>query len=50
MILNTSFNTLPGEPIVEPPSDAILPLLYSMRSIETLIMGPYVISSKDADV
>ena len=24
--------------------------LYSMVSIETLIMGPYVISRKDADV
>ena len=50
MKLNTSFNTLPGELIVESPSDAISSFLYSMGSIETLIMVPYTISRKDMDV
>ena len=50
MILNTPFNALPGEPIVETPSDTIRLFLYSMVSIETLIMGPYVISRNDTDV
>ena len=43
LVLNTSFNTLPGEPIVENPSDAIRSFLCSMGSIEMLVMGDYVI-------
>ena len=50
MILNTSFNTLPGDPIVESTSDTIRLFLYSMVSIETLLIGLYVIIRKDADV
>jgi len=50
MILNTSFNTLPGEPIVETPKDAIRSFLCSMGSIDTLVMGNYVIRRKDADL
>jgi predicted NodU family carbamoyl transferase len=46
MVLNTSFNTLPSEPIVESPSDAIRSFLYSMDSIEMLVMGDYVIKRK----
>eukprot|EP00536_Pseudo-nitzschia_multiseries_P012408 jgi/Psemu1/208588/e_gw1.473.44.1 len=50
MVLNTSFNTLPGEPIVESPEDAIRSFLCSMGSIEMLVMGDYVIKRKKADL
>ena len=50
MVLNTSFNTLPGEPIVESPEDAIRSFLCSMGSIEMLVMGDYVIRRKKADL
>jgi predicted NodU family carbamoyl transferase len=50
MVLNTSFNTIPSEPIVESPSNAIRSFLSSMGSIEMLVMGDYVIKRKDADV
>lgn len=46
MVLNTSFNTLPGEPIVETPENAIRSFLCSMGSIEMLVMGDYVIKRK----
>jgi carbamoyltransferase len=46
MVLNTSFNTIPSEPIVETPRDAIRSFLCSMGSIEMLIMGEYVIKRK----
>jgi carbamoyltransferase len=46
MVLNTSFNTIPSEPIVESPRDAIRSFLCSMGSIEMLIMGDYVIKRK----
>jgi len=48
MVLNTSFNTLPGEPIVESPKDAIRSFLCSMGSIEMLVMGDYIIKRKKA--
>lgn len=50
MILNTSFNTIPGEPIVETPQDAIRSFLCSMGSIEMLVMGDYIIKRKQANV
>lgn len=50
MVLNTSFNTLPGEPIVETPRDAIRSFLCSMGSIDLLVMGDYVIRRKEANV
>lgn len=50
MVLNTSFNTLPGEPIVESPTDAIRSFLCSMGSIEMLVMGDYVIKRKRANL
>lgn len=50
MVLNTSFNTLPGEPIVESPSDAIRSFLCSMDSIEMLVMGDYVIKRRTPDI
>ena len=50
LVLNTSFNTLPSEPIVETPQNAIRSFLYSMGSIEMLVMGDYVIRRKDANV
>ena len=50
MVLNTSFNTLPGEPIVETPKDAIRSFLSSMGSIEILVMGDFVIRRKDASI
>jgi len=50
MVLNTSFNTLKGEPIVETPSDAIKSFLYSMGSIEMLVLGDFVIRRKEASV
>ena len=46
MVLNTSFNTLPGEPIVETPQNAIRSFLCSMGSIEMLVMGDYIIKRK----
>ncbi|KAL7506996.1 hypothetical protein ACHAXN_004207 [Cyclotella atomus] len=50
MVLNTSFNTLKSEPIVETPKNAIRSFLSSMGSIEMLVMGDYVIKRKQADV
>ncbi|KAL3800370.1 hypothetical protein HJC23_003666 [Cyclotella cryptica] len=50
MVLNTSFNTLKSEPIVESPRNAIRSFLSSMGSIEMLIMGDYVIKRKEANV
>jgi carbamoyltransferase len=50
MVLNTSFNTLPSEPIVETPRDAIRSFLYSMGAIEMLVLGDYVIKRKQADL
>ena len=50
MVLNTSFNTVPSEPIVETPAEAIRSFLYSMGSLEMLVMGDYVIRRKLADL
>ena len=50
MVLNTSFKTLKGEPIVETPWDAIRSFVSSMGSIEMLVMGDYAVKRKDADV
>ena len=50
MVLNTSLNTLPSEPIVETPSDAIRSFLYSMGSIEMLVLDDYVIKRKKPDL
>lgn len=46
MVLNTSFNTIPSEPIVETPTDAIRSFLCSMGSIEFLVLGEYVVRRK----
>jgi len=48
MLLNTSFNTLKGEPIVETPKDAIRSFLCSLGSIEMLVMGEYILKRKNA--
>ena len=37
MVLNTSFNTLPKEPITETPSDAIRSFLHVQGAIHTLV-------------
>lgn len=50
LVLNTSFNTLPAEPIVETPSDAIRSFLYGMGSIELLVLDDYVIKRKRPDL
>ena len=50
MVLNTSFNTLKGEPIVETPRHAIRSFLSSMGTIEILVMGDYVIKRKEANI
>eukprot|EP00970_Alexandrium_tamarense_P006529 scaffold1112_cov195-Alexandrium_tamarense.AAC.16 len=50
MVLNTSFNTLKSEPIVETPRNAIRSFLSSMGTIEILVMGDYVIRRKEANV
>lgn len=50
MVLNTSFNTLKSEPIVESPRNAIRSFLSSMGSIEMLVMGNHVIKRKEANV
>jgi predicted NodU family carbamoyl transferase len=50
MVLNTSFNTMPSEPIVESPKDAIRSFLYSMGAIEFLVLGDYVIRRKQPDL
>lgn len=47
MVLNTSFNTLKGEPIVETPKDAIRSFLCSLGSIEMLVIGEYILKRKD---
>ena len=44
ILLNTSFNTLPGEPIVETPLDAIVSFLNS--EIDTLVINNYLIKRK----
>jgi carbamoyltransferase len=50
MVLNTSFNTLPGEPIVETPEEAIRSFLCSMGAIEVLVLGDYVIKRKSPNL
>ena len=50
MVLNTTFNTLPGEPIVESPRDAVRSFLASVGALEMLVMGDYVIRRKAIDV
>mmetsp|Transcript_29674 Transcript_29674/g.71434 ORF Transcript_29674/g.71434 Transcript_29674/m.71434 type:complete len:886 (-) Transcript_29674:788-3445(-) len=50
LVLNTSFNTIPGEPIVESPSDAIRSFLCSFGSLEMLVMGDYIIKRKTANL
>jgi carbamoyltransferase len=50
MILNTSFNTLSSEPIVESPEDAVRSFMCSMGSIEMLVLGDYVIKRKQPDL
>ena len=50
MVLNTTFNTLPGEPIVESPWDAVRSFLASMGALEMLVIGDYVIRRKAIDV
>jgi len=50
MVLNTSFNTLKSEPIVETPRNAVRSFLSSMGTIEILVMGDYVIKRKDTNV
>lgn len=44
LLLNTSFNTIPGEPIVETPQDAIKSFLHSQ--IDYLIINNFVITRK----
>lgn len=44
LLLNTSFNTLPGEPIVETPQDAIRSFLYS--KVDLLVLHNYVVTKK----
>jgi len=50
MVLNTSFNTIPGEPIVESPVDAIRSFLNSLGSIKYLVMGNYIIRRKRPNI
>lgn len=50
MVLNTSFNTLKSEPIVETPRNAVRSFLSSMGTIEMLVMGDYVIKRKEANI
>mmetsp|Transcript_23669 Transcript_23669/g.36526 ORF Transcript_23669/g.36526 Transcript_23669/m.36526 type:complete len:532 (+) Transcript_23669:1044-2639(+) len=49
LVLNTSFNTLKGEPIVETPEEAIRSFLKSMNSIEMLVLEKYFITRKNPD-
>lgn len=41
MLLNTSFNTIPGEPIVETPYDAIKSFLYS--DVDLLVINNFIV-------
>lgn len=50
LVLNTSFNTLKSEPIVETPRNAVRSFLSSMGTIEMLVMGDYVIRRKEANI
>lgn len=50
LVLNTSFNTISGEPIVESPKDAIRSFLCSNGSIEMLVMNDFVIRRKRANL
>lgn len=43
MVLNTSFNTLRGEPIVESPVDALRSFLATSGGIELLAMGSFLV-------
>jgi len=45
LLLNTSFNTIPGEPIVETPEDALRSFLYS--NIDCLVIGDYIVRKKE---
>ena len=50
MVLNTSFNTIPREPIVESPRDAIRSFLCSMGAIKTLVIGDFIITRRKANL
>lgn len=45
MLLNTSFNTIPGEPIVETPRDAVRSFLYSQ--IDVLVINNFIVHRKE---
>jgi len=46
MLLNTSFNTLRAEPIVETPSDAIRSFLATEGAIDMLVMGCFLVKRR----
>ena len=50
MVLNTSFNTLKGEPIVETPEEAVRSFLCSMGAIEMLVIGNNIVRRKQANI
>lgn len=50
MVLNTSFNTLKSEPIVETPQNAIRSFLSSMGTVEMLVMGDFVLKRKAVNI
>ena len=50
MVLNTSFNTLRREPIVETPMEAIRSFLYTKGNLDMLVMEDYIIKRKPADL
>lgn len=43
MVLNTSFNTLPGEPIVETPASAVRSFLATDGGVGLLVLGPFLV-------
>lgn len=45
LLLNTSYNTIPGEPIVETPLDALKSFFYS--NIDCLVIGNYIVTRKE---
>jgi len=50
MVLNTSFNTIKGEPIVEKPRGAMVSFLIRSPHLRYLVLGNYVLERKVVEV
>ena len=50
MVLNTSFNTIKGEPIVEKPRGAMVSFLTRAPELSCLVLGDYLVERREVTV